>query len=679
MRATERGVFVNPALNTFLYSRVLVEAAMFLALSVVGLVQPTVGEVSSAPAAAAVCSNAHGLQAECVSLGSDSVEVALPGGSSQCPGSGAGVTCSSTNPEAPDHGAVFTPDQMPACGAQLGSGSPDTVAACTDTVLAPRAMTSTASGRLELSATAAAVARGHNVTLTATSDNSVVGTGRSIEIFDTSTRSLIASCAQGSQCVVSYVARSGKHSFSAYLTSPTTKVPTASTVVASNEVQVNWIGVNLSADRSPVGPGRKITLTATSSVVVDRTGWQLQVYDVNSHARIAFCASGNVCRTSITSTSATSLAMVSMLAPPSATMPTGGVIARSDIFRATWLSVTVTSVTGDTKAGSVAHVVATVNADITGTGWSIGIFDDRGQLVGSTCNSGTACRADVAIGSSLPPFRGAIGSVPSPKGGLLDGIVRRIAPPAKMVDIQAQSPLVATTVRPKILWGVDSCKSLTFDPGATTGLYPQVASVLGAPDFWGRYLTYTVCPAISPAEIAAAHVRDMGLLPIYNDYDCSAVVGYDTGRQYGAEAVAAAHRLGIPAGVALAIDVEAPGAACPGAGNVDAGFVNGWYDGVTSANYVAAYYGNGTAGSPFAEAYCAAVSGRPEVGHNSHLWTYEPSLLGGFAKGSVPDWGLVANTQCSEHGTAWQFALSAGSDPDVDQDLVSSDFPLWYP
>src|SRR5207253_9868942 len=57
--------------------------------------------------------------------------------------------------------------------------------------------------------------------------------------------------------------------------------------------------------------------------------------------------------------------------------------------------------------------------------------------------------------------------------------------------------------------------------------------------------------------------------PIYNDYNCSNVVGYNTGWGYGAEAVAAARNIGIPEGVALAIDIEPPGAACPGAVNVD--------------------------------------------------------------------------------------------------------------
>ena len=171
----------------------------------------------------------------------------------------------------------------------------------------------------------------------------------------------------------------------------------------------------------------------------------------------------------------------------------------------------------------------------------------------------------------------------------------------------------------------------------------------------------------------------MGILPIYNDYNCSNVSGYDTGAAYGNEAAAAAQSLGIPQGVALAIDIEPPGEACPGAVNVDGGFISGWYDAVIAAKYVPSYYGNGGAGSEFANAYCAAVTARPEVANNSHLWTFEPSLWGGYSKSSAPDWGLAYNTHCPEHGTVWQYMLSAGSNPDVDHDLMISDFPLWYP
>ncbi|MGH7763223.1 MAG: glycoside hydrolase domain-containing protein, partial [Candidatus Dormibacteraceae bacterium] len=150
------------------------------------------------------------------------------------------------------------------------------------------------------------------------------------------------------------------------------------------------------------------------------------------------------------------------------------------------------------------------------------------------------------------------------------------------------------------------------------------------------------------------------------------------GRAYAGAATAAAAGLGVPRGRAVAIDIEPPGAACPGAANVDSGFVEGWYDGIIAAGYVPAYYGNGTAGSEFASAWCATVSALPNVARDSYLWSFEPSLLGSYTKGTAPDFA-PQQTGCAGSTAAWQYELSAGSDPDVDTDEALSRLPVWYP
>ena len=535
--------------------------------------------------------------------------------------------------------------------------------------------------RLQLTSDTATAMPGHSVVLTALTESSVTGTNRAIEIFDTSTGTLAGMCSQGNQCSVAYTAHAGRHSFAAFVIPPTSTLPTGTQALSSNPIAVSWIGVTMVADRAIVGPGRQVTLTATSTVAVDKTGWLLQIYDAPTHTRLTYCASGNTCRVTITLPVGGTRAVVAVLAPPTPTAPPSElVVAQTDIFLVHWLSLSVHAVTNSTQPGAVVHVVAMANADMTDSPWSIGIFDNHGQLVAPFCKSGNTCAADVTITGAMPSFRAAVGSVHLADSSVLSRLLQRAAAPPKLVDIQADSGLVTPTVHTsRTLWGVDSCKSFTGDANAGSGLYPQVASQLGVPDFWGRYLTNTVCPGISGAEVAAAHNKSMGILPIYNDYNCSNVVGYNTGWGYGAEAVAAARNIGIPEGVALAIDIEPPGAACPGAVNVDGAFVEGWYDALTGARYVPAFYGNGGAGSEFASAYCAAVTARPEVANNSHLWTFEPSLWGGYSKGNAPDWGLAYNTQCPEHGTVWQYMLSAGSTPDVDHDLMVSDFPLWYP
>jgi hypothetical protein len=228
------------------------------------------------------------------------------------------------------------------------------------------------------------------------------------------------------------------------------------------------------------------------------------------------------------------------------------------------------------------------------------------------------------------------------------------------------------------LWGVDSCKAFTQDWWGTTGLLPQVIASYGSPDFWGRYLTDTVCPHISADEIATAARDHMGILPIYNDYDCSNVSSYATGHSYGDSAVQAAESLGIPEGRVLAIDIEPPGAACPGAANVDSGFIEGWYDAVFGGGYAPGYYGNGTNGSEFGSAWCATVGVLPNIARDSYLWSFEPSLQGGYTKSTAPDYAPY-NPGCAGIAAAWQYELSAGSDPDVDSDEALSQLPLWYP
>jgi len=279
-------------------------------------------------------------------------------------------------------------------------------------------------------------------------------------------------------------------------------------------------------------------------------------------------------------------------------------------------------------------------------------------------------------GKSKPVYTAYIGALPDAKtAGIIEGIARRVGAPSALplVDIQAKSGPVEPT---HLLWGVDSCKAFTGDP--TGELFSTVVQKLGTPEFWGRYLTDTVCPGISSAEVALAAQYHMGILPIYNDYNCSDVRYYATGHGYAVAAVAAAQRLGIPAGRAIAIDIEPAGDACPGAAYVDTGFIEGWYDGIHDAGYVPVYYGNGIPGSEFASAWCATVSASPNIATYSNLWSFEPSLLGSFSKVANPSYSPY-DPGCGGNTLAWQYVLSGGAVVDVDQDEALTSLPLWYP
>ena len=331
----------------------------------------------------------------------------------------------------------------------------------------------------------------------------------------------------------------------------------------------------------------------------------------------------------------------------------------------------------DLHAGSVVHLSALSNVDLTNTPWSIAIYDQAGHMLGQSCKTGHSCDTQATLTNGpTTSFFAAIGATPplaslsTPAGQLL----QNLPPSAPLINIQVKSPAVQAS---RLLWGVDSCKPITPAKDGWEGLYAEVHRGYGTPDFWGRYLTTTYnCPGLSSTEVDAASARHFGILPIYNDYDCSAVSGYGTGQSYGVTAAAAAADLRIPKGTVLVIDIEPPGAWCSGA--VDAAFIEGWYDGVSGAGYAPGYYGDGTSWSTFGSAWCAAVAGRPEVAFGSYLWSFEPSLLGSYNKATAPGWS-PNQVGCAGNMAAWQYELSAGSTPDVDSDEALSKLPLWYP
>lgn len=171
----------------------------------------------------------------------------------------------------------------------------------------------------------------------------------------------------------------------------------------------------------------------------------------------------------------------------------------------------------------------------------------------------------------------------------------------------------------------------------------------------------------------------MGILPIFNEADCSNVQGKDRATAYGLGAIARAAEDGIPAGTAIAIDIEPVGSVCPGAAHVDKSFIEAWFDVVRLAGYTPAFYGNTIPHSAFANAWCAAILERPEIVDSSYLWSFEPSLVHiSKAAKNAPPFG-PDDPGCPGRLAVWQYSLSSGSTPDVDVDLAGSDFPFWWP
>jgi hypothetical protein len=532
-------------------------------------------------------------------------------------------------------------------------------------------------GTIKLSADRSAARAGENVTLVATASATVTGTASAIEIFDQTTGTIAGACMQSSRCRVGYSAAAGVHSFTAFITPPALTAP-AGAAIASNRVQVSWLVVSLKVSApSIVGPGKPVTLTASSPVDVGALGFVLMFWDKTTGKTLTFCSSGTTCSTMLSEPGGGSHDIVAYVASSASATPAGGTEAASETVSPVWLSVVLAANTTYPRAGGTASITATANADLTNTPWSLGIVDQAGTLVDKSCKTGSKCSARVTLTAGpIPFFSAVIGAAAPPldPSTLTGELLQKVADRAALTNVQARSAAVQPS---RLLWGVDSCKPVTSDAAGAGGLYPQVNSILGQPDFWGRYLTTTPnCPGISSAEVAAAAAHHMGFLPIYNAYDCSAVAGYDTGRSYAAEATSAAAALGIPPATVVVVDIEPPGPWC--SGGIDAAFVEGWYDGVSAANYAPGYYGDMTSGSTFETAWCGAVADRSDIATGSYLWSFEPSLEGSYNKKSAPDYA-PHNVGCAGDVVAWQYELSSGANPDVDHDEALSRLPLWFP
>jgi hypothetical protein len=670
------------------------------------------------------CGGATGAkQAGCVITGTQSLagasavaHVEVPSGSSQCPDSGPGASCGASQP-VPEAGTSALPDGLAACpadpskpalnvpgaclpeaalpvaapaagidpSATAGSGAPsiDPRLAASSTRIPGAEQSTAVAPVLQLKADQTMLAYGSTTILEATSSIAVDGTPWAVEIFDRTKATLVGACMQASTCKVAYTGKTGLHSFVAYVVAPTATLPANGIQVTSNPVDVRWLGVGLVVqDPAIVAPGKAITFTAFASEEVGKLGYLIELRDSATGARLTYCGQGTTCSTSLVEPTGGVHAVMATLIARSPGSHAGAPTLKpySGSVYGTWLDVQLDATATAPNQGGTVWFTATANTDLSKTPWSIYIFNDAGQQIGQSCNSNT-CNASLTLAAGdKQSFKAVIArsSVTAESGrGALAEIMRKVPVSQARLDVQVSSPLVKPT---RILWGVDSCKAFTQDPLGNTGLYPQVYSWFGGPpDFWGRYLTTTYnCPGLSPTEISGAHTHHTGILPIYDDYDCSALQGYATGTGYAAAAAAQAQVDGIPAGTGIAVDIEPPGAACPGAANVDPAFLAGWYDGIKQTGYVPIYYGDTTAGSAFASAWCADVATHPEYAWTAYLWSFEPSLLGRYTKPTAP--GFAPNSVgCGGYQFAWQYELSAGGVPDVDQDEALSKLPLWYP
>jgi len=422
----------------------------------------------------------------------DETHVSVPAGGQPCPASGPGAACSSIEGATKAvPGVASTPDGLAPCvvNDNPGLSSP---AACTDTVLASSPASAATRGesvaapavtpsvpvsslrpvrsvqRLDLATSDAFIQAGQKAVLTATASASVTGTNSAIQIFDQTTRTLAGTCSQSSQCSVAYAATSGLHTFAAFITPPGAPMPGAGSAPTSNEVSLTWLGISLAANHPLVSPGKPITFTATSTFDVGKAGRVIVIYDNTTKQQLTYCSRGTSCSTSLTQSNGGVHEIVGWVP--------GRPEALSQAVSATWLGASLSGNTTYPREGGTVHLTATANVDLTNTPWSLGIYDQKGNLIGPACKTGTTCSADVTLTSGdTPSFEAVIGAVPAVNANsTLGQLLRKVQGPTSLIDIQARSAAMQPT---RILWGMGDTIFSKGNPDYLAGILPRMTGI----------------------------------------------------------------------------------------------------------------------------------------------------------------------------------------------------------
>ncbi len=215
------------------------------------------------------------------------------------------------------------------------------------------------------------------------------------------------------------------------------------------------------------------------------------------------------------------------------------------------------------------------------------------------------------------------------------------------------------------LWGFDTTDVIT------SSYLSHVTSTRGRPDFIGRYIDAISWSPMGASEAAYIHSQGIPIMVLDSSVTSNDTT-YSTGVWMANRVIGKAHNLGIPQGVAIFSDIE-------NTSPVDAAFVEGWYDTITSSGYKAGYYVNPRSGSSqFSSAFCTAIGSNANIASQSILWSDEPSM-GWTTKANAPAFA-PALPYCNSHAVgnmlAWQYALTGGG-LNIDSDEINASVPLW--
>lgn len=143
------------------------------------------------------------------------------------------------------------------------------------------------------------VAVGATSTVTATTTADVGPSPFFIEIFDTTTATLVQECGFGTSCVASVSqAAASTHGYQVFISPFSTTFPPPGSIESTNLVYVAWSNAGFTItlnDPRVTGIGSPMTVSATTNLDVGPTPYFIEIYDATTGTLIAACGSGTTC------------------------------------------------------------------------------------------------------------------------------------------------------------------------------------------------------------------------------------------------------------------------------------------------------------------------------------------------------------------------------------------------
>jgi hypothetical protein len=239
-------------------------------------------------------------------------------------------------------------------------------------------------------------------TLTATANMNVGPTPYYLRIYDETAHAYVVTCATGATCTVPVTQPTpATHYYVAVVSDASANYPPGSLQATSGSAGVVWQGVSLSlsASLTTVPVGAATTLSATTSTDIGPSPFWTEIYDVTTHARLAWCGSGTSCSATVSESAATTQEFVAYLSDNSAAYPPTGIQETSLINFVAWSNLGWrVSLSAPRISFGTATAVATANGNVGPSPYYIEIFNATTGARLADCGAGTACSATFSPG-----------------------------------------------------------------------------------------------------------------------------------------------------------------------------------------------------------------------------------------------------------------------------------------